>query len=246
MGIPLELFDQLKDKAKTELPSVSVNPKIEDSWKQTLAPEFQQPYFSELKLFLLEEKKKGHTVHPPGALIFNAFNLCPFDRVKVVILGQDPYHGPGQAHGLCFSVPLGVPPPPSLVNIFKELNTDLGLTVPSHGNLENWARQGVLLLNSSLTVRAHEAASHFGRGWETFTDQVIQKLSDEKENLVFLLWGAPAQKKGARINDSKHEVLKAPHPSPLSASRGFFGCKHFSKANEYLIQKGKTPLDWTL
>ena len=224
----------------------TVTPKIEDSWKQALDSEFRQPYFSELKSFLMEEKKKGCPVYPPGGLIFNAFNLCPFDRVKILILGQDPYHGLGQAHGLCFSVPFGIDPPPSLINIFKELKTDLGLPIPSHGNLEKWASQGVLLLNSSLTVRAHEAASHFGQGWEIFTDRIVQKLSEEKENLVFLLWGAPAQKKGQHINASKHCVLKAPHPSPLSASRGFFGCKHFSKTNEYLCQNNKTPVNWAL
>jgi uracil-DNA glycosylase len=219
---------------------------MEDSWKRVLHSEFQQRYFSELKSFLIEEKKQGYTVYPPGGLIFNAFRFCPFDQVKVLILGQDPYHGHGQAHGLCFSVSFGIPPPPSLVNIFKELKTDLGLPIPPHGNLEKWARQGVLLLNSSLTVRAHEASSHFGHGWELFTDAVVQKLSDEKDNIVFLLWGSPAQKKGQRINTLKHCVLKAPHPSPLSASRGFFGCKHFSQANAYLRQHNKTPVDWAL
>lgn len=230
----------------TDFSSVEVHPKIEKSWLAVLEGEFQQPYFKKLKNFLLEEKQAEHIFYPPGNLIFNAFNLCPFEHVKVVIFGQDPYHGVGQAHGLCFSVPMGVPKPPSLINIFKELSSDLHVEVPNHGNLEAWARQGVLLLNSSLTVRQHQAGSHFGKGWETFTDAVIQTISDQKQNVVFLLWGSPAQKKGAIVDDRKHLVLKAPHPSPLSCFRGFFGCKHFSKANEYLRLHRQLEIDWRL
>jgi len=222
-----------------------INPDIEPSWKALLIEEFNQPYFLSLKEFLVEEKKK-HTVYPPGKLIFNAFNLTPFDDVRVVILGQDPYHGSGQAHGLCFSVPVGVPPPPSLVNIFKEIESDLGIRAPKHGNLEKWARQGVLLINATLTVRANQAGSHQNKGWEKFTDSVIKDLSDRKDNLVFLLWGNYALAKAAIIDGSKHHILKAPHPSPLSASRGFFGCRHFSKTNEILRQNGLKEIDWRL
>ncbi|MBU2651150.1 MAG: uracil-DNA glycosylase [Bacteroidetes bacterium] len=222
-----------------------MNPDIEPSWKALLIEEFNQPYFLSLKEFLVEEKKK-HTVYPPGKLIFNAFNLTPFDDVRVVILGQDPYHGSGQAHGLCFSVPVGVPPPPSLVNIFKEIESDLGIRAPKHGNLEKWARQGVLLINATLTVRANQAGSHQNKGWEKFTDSVIKDLSDRKDNLVFLLWGNYALAKAAIIDGSKHHILKAPHPSPLSASRGFFGCRHFSKTNEILRQNGLKEIDWRL
>jgi len=227
----------------TENP-ITVDPKIEDSWKVALKDEFQSSYFPMIKEFLLEEKKKKKVFYPPGSLILNAFNLCPFDKTKVVILGQDPYHGPGQAHGLCFSVPMGIRPPPSLKNIYKELHDDLGIQIPEHGNLENWARQGIFLLNASLTVRRGQAGSHFNIGWEIFTDAVIKKLSDEKEGLVFLLWGSPAQKKGSVIDSSRHTILKSPHPSPLSAHRGFFGCKHFSKTNSILEKLGKGPIDW--
>ena len=222
-----------------------INPHIEDGWKKILWEEFQSPYFRELKKFLVEETS-SRTIYPPGKLIFNAFQHTPFDRVKVVILGQDPYHGAGQAHGLCFSVPPGIKPPPSLVNIFKELHSDLGIAVPSHGNLESWADQGVLLLNATLTVRAGEAGSHQNRGWETFTNAVIEKISRVKSDVVFLLWGRYAQAKEALVDGEKHLVLKAAHPSPFSAHNGFFGCRHFSKANSFLQQKGIEAVDWTL
>jgi uracil-DNA glycosylase len=220
-----------------------VNPQIEDSWKEVLIHEFSKPYFAELKSFLMLEKGR-HKVYPPGHLIFNAFNTTPFHAVKVVILGQDPYHGPGQAHGLCFSVPEGVEKPPSLVNIFKELNSDLGIKVPDHGNLSKWAEQGVLLLNATLTVRANQAGSHQKKGWEVFTDKVIELLAKELDSLVFILWGNYAQAKAIMIDSGKHLVLKAVHPSPLSASRGFFGSRPFSQTNSFLISKGKTPIDW--
>jgi uracil-DNA glycosylase len=223
-----------------------VNPKIEASWKRHLEEEFHKPYFLELKRFLQEEKKNGAVIYPPGPLIFNAFNTTPFDAVKVVILGQDPYHGPGQAHGLCFSVQPGVKPPPSLVNIFKELRDDLGLPIPDHGNLEAWARQGVLLLNACLTVRAGQPGSHHGKGWEQFTNAAVRKLNDEKEGLVFLLWGRPAQEKGQIIDAKRHHVLKAAHPSPFSADRGFFGSRPFSRTNHILAKAGETPIDWRL
>lgn len=220
-----------------------MNVQIEESWKRHLAPEFEKPYFVNLTNFVREEYGKG-TVYPPGPLIFNAFNLCPFDRVKVVIIGQDPYHGPGQAHGLCFSVNDGIPFPPSLVNIFKEIGSDLGTPIPATGNLTRWANQGVLLLNATLTVRAHQAGSHQNHGWEEFTDAAIRALATERENLVFLLWGAYAQKKGAFIDRNRHLVLASVHPSPLSAYHGFFGNKHFSKTNEYLVAHGKEPIRW--
>jgi len=223
----------------------AIQPEIEEGWRKALWEEFQAPYFSELKSFLVEEKKR-FTVYPPGKLIFNAFNHTPFDRVKVVILGQDPYHGPGQAHGLCFSVPHGIAPPPSLVNIFKELHTDLGLPVPGHGNLVPWANQGVLLVNATLTVRAGQAGSHQNRGWETFTNRVIEKISEEKQGVVFLLWGRYAQAKESLIDGRKHLVLKAPHPSPFSANNGFFGCRHFSRTNAYLEEQGLDRIDWAL
>jgi len=223
----------------------AVNPQIEESWKEVLASEFAAPCFTQLKAFLVEEKKQ-YRIYPPGSLIFNAFNSTPFQKVRVVVLGQDPYHGPGQAHGLCFSVPRGVPQPPSLVNIFKELHDDLGIPAPNHGNLEKWAGQGVLLLNATLTVRAHQAGSHQKRGWETFTDASLLALSKYRTGLVFLLWGAYAQAKGQLIDTSKHLVLKAPHPSPLSVHRGFFGCKHFSKTNDYLRHLGYPEIDWTI
>lgn len=217
--------------------------KIESTWKQHLEGEFEKDYFSQLTNFVRNEYHST-TVYPPGHLIFNAFDLCPFDKVKVVIIGQDPYHGPGQAHGLCFSVNDGVQFPPSLQNIFKEIKSDIGTDVPRSGNLTRWAQQGVLLLNSTLTVRAHQAASHAGHGWETFTDTVIRSLAEEREHIVFLLWGAYAQRKGAFIDRSKHLVLSSAHPSPLSAWNGFFGNKHFSKTNEYLIANGETPIVW--
>jgi uracil-DNA glycosylase len=223
-----------------------VDPKIEASWKRELADEFRQEYFAGLKTFLLEEKRRGMTVYPPGPLIFNAFNHTPFDKVKVVLLGQDPYHGPGQAHGLCFSVQRGVPPPPSLQNMFKELRDDVGFRMPDHGNLESWADQGVFLLNATLTVRAAQAGSHQGKGWEAFTAAAVKRLSERREGLVFLLWGRFAQQKEALINASKHHVLKAAHPSPLSAHNGFFGCRHFSKANALLEKQGLAPIEWQI
>ena len=222
-----------------------ITPAIEESWKKVLWDEFQQPYFAELKQFLLEEKRK-YTVYPPGPLIFNAFNKTPFDKVKVVLIGQDPYHEPGQAHGLCFSVQDGVPHPKSLINIFKELHEDVGFVIPKNGNLEKWTEQGVFLLNATLTVRAHEAGSHQNHGWERFTDAAISKLSMMREGLVFLLWGNYAKQKEALIDTSKHYILSTVHPSPLSASRGFFGCKHFSKTNEILRKLGKTEINWQL
>jgi uracil-DNA glycosylase len=219
---------------------------IEESWKATLKPEFAKSYFQNIVTFLKTEKMANRTIYPPGALIFNAFNTTPFDNVKVVILGQDPYHGPGQAHGLCFSVSTGVQPPPSLVNIFKELQSDVGVAIPDHGNLTKWAEQGVLLLNASLTVRAAEPMSHSQIGWAEFTDNVIKRISEEKEHVVFILWGKFAGAKQVLIDETKHLVLKAAHPSPLSAYSGFFGCRHFSKANEYLMRNGKDPINWAL
>jgi uracil-DNA glycosylase len=220
--------------------------KIEPSWKEVLKNEFSQSYFQQIVQHLKTEKLQGKTIYPPGRFIFNAFNTTPFDKVKVVILGQDPYHGSGQAHGLCFSVQNDVPPPPSLVNIYKELQTDIGFHIPDHGNLTNWAEQGVFLLNASLTVRAGEPMSHSKIGWATFTDTVIKKIADLKSNVVFLLWGKFAQEKRILINESKHLILRSVHPSPLSAHAGFFGCKHFSKTNEYLTSKGIDPIDWSL
>jgi uracil-DNA glycosylase len=225
---------------------VEVNPKIDPSWLEQMGDEFKKPYFADLKKFLLEERKLGYPVYPPGSLIFNAFNKTPFNDVKVVILGQDPYHGPGQAHGLCFSVQVGVRPPPSLVNIFKELQEDVGFSPPGHGSLERWASQGVLLLNACLTVRQYQPGSHHGKGWEQFTGAAIEKLAKEREGLVFMLWGRPAQERGQFIDRTRHYILTAPHPSPFSADRGFFGCKHFSKANKYLEAMGKPPIDWQL
>lgn len=220
-----------------------MNVQIEESWKEKLADEFEKPYFKELTDFVRQEYKT-QVCYPPGKLIFNAFNLCPFDQVKVVIIGQDPYHGPGQAQGLCFSVNDGIPFPPSLQNIFKEIQSDLGKPIPTSGNLTRWAKQGVLLLNATLTVRAHQAASHQKHGWEEFTDAVIRKLSQERDHLVFILWGSSAQKKGAVIDRERHLVLTSAHPSPLSAYHGFFGNKHFSLTNAYLEQYGKTPINW--
>ncbi len=217
--------------------------KIEPSWKRLLTDEFEKPYFGELIRFVKEEYEK-HKVYPPGRLIFNAFDHCPFNEVKVVILGQDPYHGPGQAHGLCFSVPDGVLFPPSLQNIFAEIEKDMGVPVPASGNLERWARQGVFLLNATLTVRAHQAGSHQHKGWEQFTDSVIHTLAEQKDNVVFMLWGSYAQQKGKFIDTSRHLVLQSVHPSPLSAYRGFFGNGHFSKANAYLAAHGQEPISW--
>lgn len=217
--------------------------KIETSWKSRLHGEFEKDYFISLTSFVKEEYRRT-TIYPPGSLIFNAFNLCPFDKVRAVILGQDPYHGPGQAHGLCFSVKDGVEFPPSLNNIFKEIGSDLGIPVPVSGDLTRWAEQGVLLLNATLTVRAHQAGSHQKKGWEEFTDHVIRVLNNEKEHLVFFLWGAYAQKKGESIDRTRHLVLESVHPSPLSASRGFFGNRHFSRCNEYLSIHGLEPVRW--
>ncbi len=220
-----------------------MNVQIEASWKERLQPEFDKPYFKSLTDFVRSEYSQT-TVYPPGRLIFNAFNLCPFDKVKVVIIGQDPYHGAGQAHGLCFSVNDGVQFPPSLANIFKEIKDDIGTPTPASGNLERWAAQGVLLLNATLTVRAHMAGSHQRHGWETFTDAVINLLATQKEHLVFILWGAYAQRKGAFIDRTRHLVLASAHPSPLSAYNGFFGNRHFSKTNEYLNEHGMQPIKW--
>ncbi len=217
--------------------------KIAPSWKEQLSAEFSKPYFLNLVEFVKSEYK-NHTVYPPGKEIFRAFDACSFDDVKVVILGQDPYHGPGQANGLAFSVRDGVRMPPSLVNIFKEIQNELGKEIPPSGNLERWAEQGVLLLNATLTVQARNAGSHQKKGWEEFTDAVIRKISDQKSEVVFMLWGAYAQKKGEIIDSAKHLVLKSPHPSPFSADRGFFGNGHFIKANEYLKGQGKEPIDW--
>ena len=218
---------------------------IEESWKQLLSSEFAEPYFKALTDFVRSEYASGKSIYPAGKNIFNAFNRCPVDKVKVVILGQDPYHEEGQAHGLCFSVPDGVTAPPSLVNIFKEIRQDLGKDIPVSGNLERWADQGVLLLNATLTVEAHKAGSHQKRGWEQFTDAVIKRLVQERKNIVFMLWGSYAQKKGAFINASENLVLKSVHPSPLSANRGgWFGNHHFSQANNYLVSLGNQPIDW--
>lgn len=224
---------------------MAIEPNIHESWKEVLKEEFLQPYMKELKEFLMREKQ-NHTIYPRGSHIFNAFNSTPFDQVKAVILGQDPYHGPGQAHGLSFSVQQGVPLPPSLQNIFKELVSDIGCPFPKCGDLSRWAEEGVLLLNTLLTVRAGEAFSHKERGWERFTDQVIRILSRERENIVFILWGAPAGKKAALIDSSKHHILRSPHPSPLSSYRGFFGSKPFSASNGYLVSKGISPIEWCL
>lgn len=221
--------------------------KLEESWLNLLNDQFELPYFKQIKDTLVREKAAGQVIYPPGSKIFAALDFCPVDKVKAVIIGQDPYHNPGQAHGLCFSVPMGIEPPPSLLNIFKELHDDLGINPPPHGNLESWAKQGILLLNASLTVRAHQAASHAGIGWQQFTDTIIQRLSQTRENLVFLLWGSFAIKKQELVAKGRgHLILTAPHPSPLSAYRGFFGCKHFSKANAYLQSKGLEPIDWSI
>ncbi|MBC7150798.1 MAG: uracil-DNA glycosylase [Rhizobium sp.] len=219
---------------------------LEDSWKAVLGGEFTRPYMQQLREFLIAEKGDGKRIFPKGTEYFRALDLTPLGRVRVVILGQDPYHGAGQAHGLCFSVQPGVRIPPSLVNIYKELQSDLGIPPASHGFLESWARQGVLLLNSVLTVEEARAGAHQGRGWERFTDAVIRAVNDECENVVFMLWGSYAQKKAAFVDTKRHLVLKAPHPSPLSAHNGFFGCRHFSKANDFLVSRGLDPIDWRL
>ena len=220
--------------------------KIEPGWKQALKNEFDRPYFQQVVTFLKIERAQGKTIYPPGSLIFNAFDKTPFDKVKVVIIGQDPYHGEGQAHGLSFSVQPGVKPPPSLVNIYKELQTDIGMPIPTSGNLDHWAEQGVLLLNAALTVRANEPASHAKIGWADFTNTVISKLSDEKTGVIFLLWGRFAHEKQSLVDETRHFVLKAAHPSPFSADKGFFGCKHFSKTNELLSKQGLDPIDWSV
>ncbi|MDP3516642.1 MAG: uracil-DNA glycosylase [Pseudohongiella sp.] len=220
--------------------------RLEDSWKALLAPEFEQDYMKRLRAFLLQKKQEGRVIYPQGSLIFNALNQTAFDKVKVVILGQDPYHGPGQAHGLCFSVMPGTPKPPSLQNIFKEIEQDLGFAPSKSGCLLPWAEQGVLLLNAVLTVEHALAGSHQGKGWEMFTDRIVRLLNDQREHLVFMLWGSYAQKKGAIIDRHRHLVLEAPHPSPLSAHRGFFGTKHFSSANRYLVDNGISPINWQL
>lgn len=221
--------------------------KIDPSWKKQLKSEFDKPYFNQIVTFIKSELAVGKIIYPKGSLIFNAFNTTPFEKVSVVILGQDPYHGKDQAHGLSFSVPTGIKAPPSLVNIFKELKSDVGLTIDNHhGDLTSWAQQGVLLLNAALTVRAGEPFSHAKFGWTEFTDAVIKKISDEKEGIVFILWGKFAQQKKELIDEGKHLLLMSPHPSPFSADKGFFGCKHFSKTNQYLIKHGKDPIDWHL
>lgn len=219
---------------------------LHPSWVRVLEPEFDQPYMQDLKAFLVAEKRAGKIIYPAGSLIFNALNSTPLDQVKVVILGQDPYHGPNQAHGLCFSVQPGVPLPPSLRNIYQEIQRDLGINMPSHGCLQSWAEQGVLLLNATLTVEQGNAGSHQRRGWELFTDRIIEALNKHQQGVVFLLWGSYAQKKGQLIDTTKHKILKAPHPSPLSAHRGFIGCGHFSQTNEWLKAQDKKPIDWSL
>lgn len=222
------------------------NIRIDASWKKELSEEFDKPYFKELRHFLQQEKATGKIIYPPGSLLFNAFNATPFDKVRVVILGQDPYHGHGQAHGLCFSVQNGVKPPPSLMNIFKELKDDVGMEIPNHGNLQKWTEQGVFLLNAMLTVEANQPASHQNRGWEEFTNAVIERLSKKRNGLIFLLWGAYAQQKVVLIDENKHTILNAAHPSPFSAHRGFLGCKHFSKTNAILLSQGQTGINWQI
>ena len=225
-----------------QAPTVQLN----HEWLEAIGGEFEQPYMQKLRSFLIARKRAGATIYPPGHEMFNALNSAPLSRVKAVILGQDPYHGPGQAHGLCFSVRQGVRIPPSLVNIYKEIESDLGLPVPGHGSLQRWADRGVLLLNSVLSVERGQAGSHQGQGWEPFTDAAVQAVNDHCPHVVFLLWGSQARKKGSAIDARKHQVLTAPHPSPLSAHRGFFGCRHFSKANEWLESKNMEPIDWSL
>ena len=229
----------------TPTPPAATNIQIEEGWKNVLANEFQQPYFAQIKAFLMAEKQAGKTIYPPGPLIFNAFNKTPFDALKVVVLGQDPYHNPGEAMGLCFSVPQGIKIPPSLVNIYKEIKNSLGIAPPSHGDLTHWANQGVLLLNAMLTVEARKPASHQKIGWQTFTDAVIRCISEQKTGVVFLLWGNFARTKKALIDQTKHSVLECAHPSPL-AGDAFQGCGHFARTNEILEKQGKTPINWSL
>lgn len=243
MNIPIFLY-LIQPRVMTDVPS-QVDPEIHPSWKKLLSQDFNSNSFISLRSFLLKEKA-DHIIFPPGGKIFEAFNRTPPERIKCVILGQDPYHGKGQAHGLCFSVPDGIKPPPSLINVFKEIESDLGISPPQSGNLEKWADQGVFLLNATLTVRAGQAGSHQKKGWEEFTDSVIMKLSEERSNIVFLLWGRYAQAKTGLIDPTSHLILKAAHPSPFSAHNGFFGCRHFSKANEYLIRNKKDPINWDL
>ena len=231
---------RLNEKLMSEARKIQLEP----SWKARLAEEFEQPYMLDLRRFLIERKKSGAVVYPPGNQIFNAMNSTPFNSVKVVILGQDPYHGPGQAHGLCFSVMDGVAVPPSLINIYKEMEQDLGIRPPASGNLQHWAKQGVLLLNAVLTVEQGRAGAHQGKGWEHFTDRIVSELNAGRDDLVFMLWGSYAMKKGSQIDRDRHLVLTAPHPSPLSAHRGFFGCRHFSKADAWLQQHGQQPINW--
>lgn len=240
----------MTEQATTDAPAAAavaaLDPKLEPSWKRVLADEFAAPSAHELRSYLQGERDKGRETYPPMRLVFNAFEHTPFDDVRVVIVGQDPYHGPGQAMGLSFSVPRGVAVPPSLRNMFQELEADCGVAKPAHGDLTHWADQGVLLLNTSLTVRAHEAASHAGRGWERITDAAIHALAEQRDGIVFLLWGRHAQAKRTMIDARRHLVLTAPHPSPLSASKGFFGCRHFSQANAWLADRGGQPIDWAL
>ena len=224
------------------MPSINLH----SEWLDALGPEFDQPYMQQLRAFLLARSQAGATIYPPGKQIFSALDSTPLSQVKVVILGQDPYHGPGQAHGLCFSVQPGVPTPPSLVNIFKEIHTDLELPIPGHGHLQAWAERGMLLLNAVLTVERGQAGAHQGKGWERFTDAVVEAVNRQCDQVAFLLWGSHAQRKGANIDSRRHLVLKAPHPSPLSAHRGFFGCRHFSQANAWLESRGVDPVDWRL
>ena len=240
------IFGTQKEIKENLFINTNINPQIEESWKMQLRDEFSQPYFHEIKKFLLRQKELHHTIYPPGSLIFNAYNKTPFHKVKAVIIGQDPYHGKGQAQGLCFSVPTGVAPPPSLVNIFKEIHSDLCLPMPKTGNLEPWTGQGVFLLNAILSVQAGNPASHKSIGWEKFTDATIRKLSEERKGLVFLLWGKFAQEKKILIDASKHFILTAAHPSPYSANSGFLGCRHFSQTNEILGKQGLEPVDWRL
>ena len=235
----------MSEKVTINNPSEKIDPAIETSWKEALFTEFQKNYFKSLKAFLVEERK-NFIIYPPASRIFAAFNYTPFDKVKVVIIGQDPYHGTGQANGLCFSVSDGIHQPPSLQNIFKEIHSDLGIPIPKTGNLESWAKQGILLLNASLTVRSNQAGSHQKQGWEEFTDAAIRSLSEKRKGLVFLLWGKFAQAKELLIDTTKHHVLKAPHPSPFSVHSGFFGCKHFSKTNELLKREKQEKIDWSL
>ena len=229
-----------------ELAGSKIDPVIHESWKTQLKEEFSKPYFSEIKAKLISAKEESKMIYPPGSLIFNAFNSTPFDKVKVVIIGQDPYHGPGQAHGLCFSVKDGINPPPSLVNIYKELNTDINLPIPTSGSLQAWAEQGVFLLNAILTVEAHKPASHRDLGWEQFTDAVIRKLSSGRTGIIFLLWGKFAREKRALIDVTRHAILESPHPSPFSAQSGFFGSAPFSNTNKLLQEQGLSPINWSV